>query len=49
VQLILKIYNIILILTRFQSFELQLFNDSDVLDNYGLSFLNDNMGGDKKG
>ncbi|KAH8404208.1 hypothetical protein KR215_012275 [Drosophila sulfurigaster] len=28
---------------------LKLFNDSDVLDNYGLSFLNDNMGGDKKG
>ncbi|KAH8355002.1 hypothetical protein KR093_003749 [Drosophila rubida] len=27
---------------------LKLFNDSDVLDNYGLSFLNDNMGGDKK-
>ncbi|XP_030554328.1 heat shock factor protein isoform X6 [Drosophila novamexicana] len=25
-----------------------LFNDSDVLDNYGLSFLNDSMGGDKK-
>ncbi|XP_023164880.1 heat shock factor protein isoform X1 [Drosophila hydei] len=25
-----------------------LFNDSDVLDNYGLSFLNDNMVGDKK-
>ncbi|KAL7736017.1 hypothetical protein ACLKA6_003757 [Drosophila palustris] len=25
-----------------------LFNDSDVLDNYGLSFLTDNMGGDKK-
>ncbi|KAH8299657.1 hypothetical protein KR044_004284 [Drosophila immigrans] len=28
---------------------LKLFNDSDVLDNYGLSFLTDNMGGDKKG
>ncbi|XP_064537827.1 heat shock factor protein isoform X2 [Drosophila montana] len=26
----------------------KLFNDSDVLDNYGLSFLNDSMGGDKK-
>ncbi|XP_032586270.1 heat shock factor protein isoform X2 [Drosophila mojavensis] len=25
-----------------------LFNDSDVMDNYGLSFLNDNMAGDKK-
>ncbi|KAM8711185.1 hypothetical protein ACLKA7_000337 [Drosophila subpalustris] len=25
-----------------------LFNDSDVLDNYGLSFLTDSMGGDKK-
>ncbi|XP_030554326.1 heat shock factor protein isoform X4 [Drosophila novamexicana] len=31
-----------------QNMLMGLFNDSDVLDNYGLSFLNDSMGGDKK-
>ncbi|XP_034476399.1 heat shock factor protein isoform X1 [Drosophila innubila] len=31
-----------------QNMLMGLFNDSDVLDNYGLSFLTDNMGGDKK-
>lgn len=34
--------------TKLLAYSLQLFNDSDVMDNYGLSFLND-MGGDKKG